>query len=74
VSVEATPAFFGGPGELEDHGERGLIGETSLGAHRAEADGRERAFDAGLLAEQRNKRLVEVAGGEDVALAGQDRA
>jgi len=45
VSIEATPTFLGGLGELKDHGERGLVGETSLGAHRAVADGRERAFD-----------------------------
>ena len=25
VSVEAAPAFLGGLGELEDHGERGLL-------------------------------------------------
>jgi hypothetical protein len=31
VAVEATPAFLGGLGELEDHGERGLVGKTSLG-------------------------------------------
>src|SRR5262249_40268426 len=45
VAIEATPTFFGGLGELEDHGERGLVRETSLGAHRAVADCRERAFD-----------------------------
>jgi hypothetical protein len=45
VAVEASPAPLGGLGEFEDHGERGLVGETSLGAHRAVADGRERAFD-----------------------------
>jgi hypothetical protein len=25
VAIEATPAFLGGFGELEDHGERGLV-------------------------------------------------
>ena len=45
VAIEATPAFLGGLGELEDHGERGVVRETSLGAHRAVADCRERAFD-----------------------------
>ena len=25
VTVETTPAFLGGFGELEDHGERGLV-------------------------------------------------
>ncbi len=45
VAIEATPIFLGSLGEFEDHGERGLVGETSLGAHRAVADGRERAFD-----------------------------
>ena len=45
VAIEATPAFLGSLGELEDHGERGLIRKTSLGAYRAMANGRERAFD-----------------------------
>ena len=45
VAIEATPAFLGGLGELEDHGERGLVRETSLGAHGAVAHRRERAFD-----------------------------
>ena len=45
VAIEATPAFLGGLGELEDHGERGVVRETSLGAHRAVAHRRERAFD-----------------------------
>jgi hypothetical protein len=45
VAIEAPPAPLGGLGEFEDHGERGLVGETSLGAHRAVADRRERAFD-----------------------------
>jgi hypothetical protein len=25
VTIEATPAFLGGLGELEDHGQRGLV-------------------------------------------------
>ena len=25
MAIEATPAFLGGLGELEDHGERGLV-------------------------------------------------
>jgi hypothetical protein len=33
VTIEATPASLGGLGELEDHGERGLVREASLGAH-----------------------------------------
>ena len=45
VSIEATPAFLGGLGKLKAHGERGLVGKTSLGAHGAVADGRERAFN-----------------------------
>ena len=45
VAIEPTPTFLGGLGELEDHGERGPVRETSLGAHRAVADCRERAFD-----------------------------
>jgi hypothetical protein len=38
VDVEATPASLGGFGELEYHGERRLVRETSLGTHRAVAD------------------------------------
>ena len=45
VAIESTPVFLGDLGELEDHGERGLVRETSLGAHRAVADCRERTFD-----------------------------
>jgi hypothetical protein len=45
VTIEATPAFFGGFGELEDHSECGLVRETSLCAHRAMTNGRECAFD-----------------------------
>jgi hypothetical protein len=45
VAIGATPAFFSGLGELEGHGERSLVRETSLGAHRAVAHRRERAFD-----------------------------
>lgn len=44
VAVEVTPAFLGGLGQLEDHGERSLVGETSLGTHGAVAHGCERAF------------------------------
>jgi hypothetical protein len=32
VTIEATPASLRGLGELEDHGERGLVRKTSLGA------------------------------------------
>jgi len=45
VTIEATPAFLGGLGELEDHGERGLVRKTSFRAHGAVTHGRERAFD-----------------------------
>jgi hypothetical protein len=45
VTIETAPAFFSGLGKLEDHGERCLVGKTSLGTHRAVADRRERAFD-----------------------------
>ena len=40
VAIEATP-FLGGLGQLEDHGERGLVRETSFGAHCSVADRRE---------------------------------
>ena len=45
VTIETTPAFLGSLGELEDHGERGLVRETSLRAHGAVTHGGERAFD-----------------------------
>src|ERR1700720_1266370 len=45
VAIEATPVFLGGLGQLEDHGERGLVRETSFGAHCSVADRREWAFD-----------------------------
>ena len=45
VTIEAAPAFLGGLGELEDHGERGPVGQASLGAYGAMTHGRERAFD-----------------------------
>jgi hypothetical protein len=45
VAIKAVPAFFGGLGKFEDHGEGSLVRETSLGAHRAVADRSERAFD-----------------------------
>jgi hypothetical protein len=37
VTIETTPAFLGGLGKFEDHGERGLVRKTSLGSHRAVA-------------------------------------
>ena len=61
VAVEATPAFLCGLGELEDHGECGLVGETSLGADCAVADGRERAFDG-----VRGSQMLPVLGREIV--------
>ena len=45
IAVETAPAFLGGLGELEDHGERSLVRKASLGAHGAVTHGRERAFD-----------------------------
>jgi len=44
VPVEATPALLGNLGELEDHGERGLVGET-FGSHHAVADRRHFCFE-----------------------------
>ena len=66
VTVETTPAFLSGLGELEDHGERGLVRKTSLGAHRAVADGRKRAFD-----DVGRSQMLPVLGGEVVE--GQQR-
>jgi DNA mismatch endonuclease, patch repair protein len=45
VAIKAMPAFFGGLGELEDHGERGLVRAISFGTHSAAAERGERAFD-----------------------------
>jgi len=45
VTIEATPAFLGGLGELEDHGERGLVRETSFASHGAVTDRCEGALD-----------------------------
>ena len=61
VAIEATPAFLGALGELEDHGERSLVRETSLGAHRAVAHRRERAFD-----DVRRAQMLPVLGREVV--------
>jgi hypothetical protein len=61
VTVETPPTFFGGLGELEDHGERGLVRETSLGAHRAVAHRCERVFD-----DVRRAQMLPVLGGEVV--------
>jgi hypothetical protein len=44
LSIWRPPASLGGFGELEDHGERRLVREISLGAHRAVADRRERTL------------------------------
>jgi hypothetical protein len=35
IAIETPPAFFGGLSELEDHRQRGLVRETSLGSHGA---------------------------------------
>ena len=45
LTIETASAFFRGLGQFEDHGERCLVGKTSVGTHRAVADRRERAFD-----------------------------
>src|SRR5215813_9695571 len=45
VAIEATPTSFRSLGELEDHGERSLVRETSFGAHGAVAHRGEQAFD-----------------------------
>ena len=45
MAIEATPASLSRLGELEDHGERSLVRETSLGAHGAVTHRGERAFD-----------------------------
>ena len=45
VSVEAAPTVLCPLGELEDHGERRLVGEASLGSHGTVSHGGECAFD-----------------------------
>ena len=45
VAVETAPASLSGLSELEDHSERRLIRQASLGAHGAMAHGHKRAFD-----------------------------
>src|ERR1700731_301992 len=45
IAIETPPAFFGGLSELEDHRQRGLVRETSLGSHGPVAHRRARAFD-----------------------------
>lgn len=45
VAVEAALALLGRLGELEDHGERGLVREAALRSDRAMAHGRKRALD-----------------------------
>ena len=59
VTIETTPAFLGSLGELEDHGERGLVRETSLRANGTMAHGRERAFD-----DVGRAQMLPVLGGE----------
>jgi hypothetical protein len=41
IAIETTPAFLGGLSELEDHRQRGLVRETSLGSHGPVAHRRE---------------------------------
>src|SRR4051812_2735673 len=45
MTIEPSPALLGGLGQLENQGERGLVRQAALGAHRAMADRRERALD-----------------------------
>ena len=45
VSVEAAPTVLCRLGEFEDHGERRLVGEASLGSHGTVSHGGECAFD-----------------------------
>ena len=61
VAVEAAPALLGRLGELEDHGERRLVRETSLRAHGSMAHGREGAFDG-----VRGSQVLPMLGGEVV--------
>ena len=45
VTVEAAPSLLRALDQLKDHGERGCVRQASLGADRAVAHRRERAFD-----------------------------
>jgi hypothetical protein len=59
VAVEAAPAFLCGLDALEDHGERGLVGEAAFRPDRAEPHGGEGAFDG-----VRRPQVLPVLGGE----------
>src|SRR3954471_6704072 len=61
MTVEPSPALLGGLGQLEDHGERGLVRQAALRAHRAMADRHERA-----LHWVRGPSVLPVLGGEVV--------
>jgi hypothetical protein len=72
LDVAATPAFLVGLGELEDHGERGLVRQTSLGAYLAVADRRRLAAHHDL--DQAFDRLVVFdAPGFDEGVKGEQR-
>jgi hypothetical protein len=43
ATVEAAPGALRGLDQLEDHGERGLVGKAAFAANGAVAHGRERA-------------------------------
>jgi len=45
VTIETAPTSLGSFREFEDHGQRGLVRETTFRAHGAVTHGRKRAFD-----------------------------
>ena len=61
VTIEAAPAFLRGLDELEDHRERGFVGEAALRSDRAVSHRGERAFDR-----IRPPQVLPVLGGEVV--------
>jgi hypothetical protein len=45
MAIEPSPGFLRTVDQLEDHGERGFVGQAPFGSDGAVADGREGAFD-----------------------------
>jgi hypothetical protein len=72
MAVEPAPALFGRFGELEDHGEGGLVRQAALGAHSSVTHCGKRAFDDAGRAQMLpvfGRKVVE--GEQRVAILGQ---
>ena len=57
VAIEATPAFLGGLGDLEDHGERSLVRKTSIALDHWRIDRRRIRFAHGRKRLPRRGRI-----------------